>query len=195
MKWAAAGFWKEDCSIAYLNRPNDIVQEPQASLETKRCMHKSPSPRAKAHSVLLLLRYTDDPSKIDEYSVFLRSLKEGEAVTWGSNRHYLEGIEPVISVTHAPCLSGRNVTSGRKVPCTVDSKAVALFTKRLAYAADGDNAFLLAPESPDLCKTHEHGHLCSASDLNFLSPRQFVPILYALKAKAIARIKAMLDGR
>jgi hypothetical protein len=201
VKWAAAGFWKEGCSITYLQRPHNAEAEPHASPNTKRCMHTDPSPSNQAHSVLLLLPFTTDPAKIDEYAAFLKSLREGETVTWGTvsdpdyswrtvpKRHYLEGIEPVIALTHAPCLSGG------KAPCDVDSAAAELFARRLAHAADGDNAFLLAPEGPAQCRRHGHGHLCSARDLNFLPPHQYAPILHALKAKAIARIRAMSDGR
>jgi hypothetical protein len=186
MKWAAGGFWKEGCAVTYLQRPTNESNEPEALPNTNRCMNSDPSSRTTAHSVLLLLRFADTAEKIDEYAAFLKILKNGETTQWRGKTHYLKGIEPVIAVTHAPCLGNK------KAPCTaVNFTAVELFTKRLAHAADGDNALLLAPESSALCELHQHGRLCSREQLNFLPPSQYKPVLYALKAKAIAHIKAV----
>jgi hypothetical protein len=190
MKWAAAGFWKENCIVTYLQRPTNITEEPLVSPNTRRCMHATPSPRTKAHGVLLLLSFTEDPVMLDEYTALLKNLKEGEFVRWMGGEYYLEGIEPVLAVTHAPC------KGGEKAPCAaVDSAAVALFIRRLAYSADGDNAILITPGGPNECLLHGHGRkLCYVPELNYLPPRQYVAVLHALKAKAITHIRAFRDA-
>ena len=94
-------------------------------------------------------------------------------------------IEPVLALTHAPR------SSGGRAPCAaVDTLAVERFTRRLARAAHGDSAHLLAPENSARCGLCGLGSRCAAPDLNFIPPRQYVGMLLALKAKAFTFIKS-----